>query len=86
MSERHPIISITGSSSAGTLAVTRTFENILWRKDAKAAVVEGDSFHRYECNEMRARQAAAESEGNLGVGTKRTAAVAFAARGARTDG
>ena len=29
MSERHPIIAITGSSGAGTTSVTRTFENIV---------------------------------------------------------
>ncbi|NDE72957.1 MAG: hypothetical protein EB064_03410, partial [Betaproteobacteria bacterium] len=28
MSERHPIIAITGSSGAGTTSVTHTFENI----------------------------------------------------------
>ncbi|MCW5672569.1 MAG: hypothetical protein KIT86_23170, partial [Hydrogenophaga sp.] len=28
MSERHPIIAITGSSGAGTSSVTRTFEQI----------------------------------------------------------
>ena len=28
MSERHPIIAITGSSGAGTSTVTRTFSNI----------------------------------------------------------
>jgi phosphoribulokinase len=32
MSERHPIIAITGSSGAGTTSVTRTFENIFRAK------------------------------------------------------
>ena len=32
MSERHPIIAITGSSGAGTTSVTRTFENIFRRE------------------------------------------------------
>lgn len=45
MSERHPIIAITGSSGAGTSSVTRTFQNI---------------FHRYDRKEMRRRQAQAE--------------------------
>ncbi len=64
MSERHPIIAITGSSGAGTSSVTRTFENIFRREGVKAAIIEGDSFHRYDRKEMRARQAAAETDGN----------------------
>lgn len=64
MSERHPIIAITGSSGAGTSSVTRTFENIFRRENVKAAVIEGDSFHRYDRKEMRARQAEAEAAGN----------------------
>jgi len=64
MSERHPIIAITGSSGAGTSSVTRTFQNIFRREEVKAAIIEGDSFHRYDRKEMRQRQAAAEQEGN----------------------
>lgn len=64
MSERHPIIAITGSSGAGTTTVTRTFSNIFRREGIKAAVIEGDSFHRYNRKEMRARQAEAEKAGD----------------------
>ena len=64
MSERHPIIAITGSSGAGTTSVTRTFENIFRRENVKAAVIEGDSFHRYDRKEMKLRQAEAEAAGN----------------------
>ena len=64
MSELHPIIAITGSSGAGTTSVTRTFENIFRREAVKAAIVEGDSFHRYDRAEMRARQKQAEADGN----------------------
>ncbi|MCC6498152.1 MAG: phosphoribulokinase [Propionibacteriaceae bacterium] len=64
MSERHPIVAITGSSGAGTTSVTRTFENIFRRECLKAAIVEGDSFHRYDRAEMRLRQAEAEKGGN----------------------
>jgi phosphoribulokinase len=64
MSERHPIIAITGSSGAGTSSVTRTFENIFRRENVTAAVIEGDSFHRYDRAEMRARQAEAEKAGD----------------------
>ena len=64
MSQKHPIIAITGSSGAGTSSVTRTFEAIFRREGVKAAVIEGDSFHRYDRKEMRARQAEAEKAGN----------------------
>jgi phosphoribulokinase len=64
MSERHPIIAITGSSGAGTTSVTRTFENIFRRENVNAAIVEGDSFHRYDRQEMKARLAQAEAAGD----------------------
>jgi phosphoribulokinase len=64
MSQKHPIIAITGSSGAGTSSVTRTFENIFRREGVKAAVIEGDSFHRYDRQEMKRRQAEAEAAGN----------------------
>jgi len=64
MSERHPIISITGSSGAGTSTVTRTFQNIFRREGVSAAVVEGDSFHRYDRAAMKQRMAEEEACGN----------------------
>ncbi len=64
MSERHPIIAITGSSGAGTTSVTRTFENIFRREQVTASVIEGDSFHRFDRKEMKRRQAEAEKKGN----------------------
>ena len=64
MSERHPIIAITGSSGAGTSTVTRTFSNIFRREGVKAGIIEGDSFHRYDRKEMKRRQAEAEQQGN----------------------
>ena len=64
MSERHPIIAITGSSGAGTTSVTRTFENIFRREGVNAAIIEGDSFHRYDRKEMKARLIEAEQQGN----------------------
>lgn len=65
MSERHPIIAITGSSGAGTSTVTRTFARIFERESVKYAVIEGDSFHRYDRKEMKVQQAKAEAQGNL---------------------
>ena len=64
MSERYPIIAITGSSGAGTTSVTRTFENIFRRESIKAAIIEGDSFHRYDRKEMKLKQTEAEAAGN----------------------
>jgi phosphoribulokinase len=64
MSERHPIIAITGSSGAGTTSVTRTFENIFRREGVRAAVIEGDSFHRYDRQEMKLQLARAEEAGD----------------------
>ncbi|MDO8902980.1 phosphoribulokinase [Hydrogenophaga sp.] len=64
MSERHPIIAITGSSGAGTSTVTRTFENIFRREGVTAAVIEGDSFHRYDRKQMKLKAAEAETAGN----------------------
>lgn len=64
MSERHPIIAITGSSGAGTTTVTRSFANIFRRESIRAVIVEGDSFHRYDRLEMKQRAAAAEQQGN----------------------
>ena len=64
MSERHPIIAITGSSGAGTTSVTRTFENIFRRESVRSVIVEGDSFHRYDRKEMKAKMHEAEVGGN----------------------
>lgn len=64
MSQRYPIIAITGSSGAGTTSVTRTFENIFRRDNISSAVIEGDSFHRYDREEMKERQAEAEKSGD----------------------
>lgn len=64
MSTRHPIISITGSSGAGTTSVKRTFEQIFRREKIAAVYVEGDSFHRYDRFEMRRQMAAETAKGN----------------------
>ncbi|AVR89308.1 phosphoribulokinase [Thauera aromatica] len=54
MSMKHPIIAVTGSSGAGTTTVKHTFEAIFQRESVNAAIVEGDSFHRYTRAEMKA--------------------------------
>jgi len=53
MSKIHPIIAVTGSSGAGTTTVTSTFQQIFRRERITAAIVEGDSFHRFDRLEMR---------------------------------
>jgi len=55
---------ITGSSGAGTTSVTRTFQHIFLREKIKATIVEGDSFHRYDREEMKIATTEADREGN----------------------
>jgi len=55
MSKKHPIVVVTGSSGAGTTTVKRAFEHIFLREGIKAAVIEGDSFHRYNRAEMKVK-------------------------------
>ncbi|WP_428419710.1 phosphoribulokinase [Methylibium sp.] len=64
MSAQYPIIAITGSSGAGTTSVTRTFENIFRREGIRSAVIEGDSFHRYDRQSMKLAMAEAEAVDN----------------------
>jgi phosphoribulokinase len=60
----HPIISVTGSSGAGTTSVRNVFEQIFRREKVTAAYLEGDSFHRYDRAEMQAKMAEAAASGN----------------------
>lgn len=64
MSLEHPIIAVTGSSGAGTTSVTRTFEHIFRREKIHAAIIEGDSFHRFDRDEMKAAMDNAARNGN----------------------
>ena len=64
MSVKHPIISVTGSSGAGTTSVRKTFEIIFRREGIEAVYVEGDLFHRYDRAGMRAEMAAQAERGN----------------------
>ncbi|KUJ85475.1 phosphoribulokinase [Ruegeria marisrubri] len=62
MSKTYPIISVVGSSGAGTSTVKATFEQIFRREGFTAVSIEGDAFHRYNRADMRAeleRRAAA---------------------------
>ncbi len=62
MSAKHPVIAITGSSGAGTSTVKKSFEHIFRRENITATVVEGDSFHRFDREEMKKAIRTAEQE------------------------
>ena len=53
MSKKHPIISVTGSSGAGTSTVKATFDQIFRREKITAVSIEGDAFHRFNRADMR---------------------------------
>jgi phosphoribulokinase len=61
---KHPIIAVTGSSGAGTTTVRTTFQQIFRREGVDAAIVEGDSFHRYDRAEMGRQIEQAQANGN----------------------
>jgi len=65
VSKKHPIIAVTGSSGAGTSTVKEAFEHMFRREGITPAVIEGDSFHRYNRVEMKAKVAEAEAQGNM---------------------
>lgn len=64
MSRRHPIISVTGSSGAGTTTVKNTFDQIFRREKIKAVSIEGDAFHRFDRADMKAELAKRLAEGD----------------------
>ncbi len=64
MSQKHPIISVTGSSGAGTSTVKHTFDQIFRREGVRAAMIEGDAFHRFDRAGMRAAMSEAAASGN----------------------
>ncbi len=53
MSKKHPIISVTGSSGAGTSTVKGTFDQIFRREGVTAVSIEGDAFHRFNRADMK---------------------------------
>lgn len=65
MSAKYPIIAITGSSGSGTSSVMQTFDKIFRREGVQAAMIEGDSFHRYDRQTMLEKQREAEAAGNM---------------------
>ncbi|MBF8269003.1 MAG: phosphoribulokinase [Gammaproteobacteria bacterium] len=65
MSKKHPIVAVTGSSGAGTTNVRKAFEKIFQNAGIRAAVIEGDSFHRYNRKEMDEAVEKGRKEGKL---------------------
>ncbi|MBS3934881.1 MAG: phosphoribulokinase [Sulfuritalea sp.] len=64
MSVKYPVIAITGSSGAGTSTVTRSFQHVFRREKLSAAIIEGDSFHKYDRKAMKEAAAEAAKQGN----------------------
>lgn len=65
MSTRHPIISVTGSSGAGTTTVKETFDQIFRREHIRVATIEGDAFHRFDRAAMHAELERRTAAGDL---------------------
>ncbi len=53
MSSKHPVVAVTGSSGAGTTTVKNAFEHIFFRENINPAIIEGDSYHRYDRASMK---------------------------------
>lgn len=64
MSNKHPVIVVTGSSGAGTTFVKLAFEHIFRRENINPLIVEGDSFHKYDRASMKANVKKQEELGN----------------------
>ncbi|MFQ5582269.1 MAG: phosphoribulokinase [Mariprofundaceae bacterium] len=63
MSVKHPVISITGSSGAGTSTAKVALEHIFHREKITAAVVEGDCFHKFDRYEFKEQAKKFEAQG-----------------------
>lgn len=63
MSEKYPIVAVTGSSGAGTTTVRHAFQDIFRRAGIAAAFVEGNAFLRYDRKEMERAIREAQAQG-----------------------
>jgi phosphoribulokinase len=64
MSLLHPVIAVTGSSGAGTSTIKDAFSHMFRREGITPAIVQGDSFHKYNRADFKARAAEAERDGH----------------------
>ncbi len=63
MSVKYPVISVTGSSGAGTSTAKVALEHIFRREHVTPAIIEGDCFHRYDRMTFRAKAKEFEAQG-----------------------
>ena len=63
MSEKFPIVAVTGSSGAGTTTVRHAFQDIFRRTGIAAAFVEGNAFLRYDKEELQRAIRDAQTQG-----------------------
>ncbi len=63
MSNKFPIVAVTGSSGAGTTTVRHAFYDIFRREGISGAFVEGNAFLRYEAEEMERIIREAQAQG-----------------------
>jgi phosphoribulokinase len=63
VSKKHPVIVVTGSSGAGTSTVKKALESIFHRQKIRPALIEGDSFHRYDRADMQEQMEQANRDG-----------------------
>ena len=63
MSEKHPIVAVTGASGAGTTVVKQAFSSIFDRRGINAEFVDGECFRRYDRDEMQTVLKDAETAG-----------------------
>jgi len=64
MSEKFPIVAITGASGSGSSSITKAFEHIFFRERVKAAYIQGSAFHRYDRQEMEKQVLQAREKGS----------------------
>lgn len=64
MSQKHPIVAVTGASGAGTTMVKKSFARIFEREHINAAFVDGECFRRYDREQMQVEIAKAEANGH----------------------
>ena len=63
MSKQHPIISVTGSSGSGTSKIKKAFTRLFQREQIHPAIIQGDSFHRYDRDTMERLTEEARQQG-----------------------
>ncbi len=63
MSIKHPVISVTGSSGAGTSTAKVALEHIFRREKVTPAIVEGDCFHKFDRLTFREKSKEFEAAG-----------------------